>query len=137
MAVDIIRNYPHQCLQGNYTPKTAEGIVEGMFVYLDSNNLLVKAIGAANEYAMLSMSTQDKEQGNLLAVIKENGSFFTSYFKVGPSYTPGCRLQVSVAGGEEGILTIHAGAGAPVIGRYIKVETINGVSMLGFDLTRS
>jgi len=142
MAVDTYKNYPHNVLEASYTPKDAEGIVEGMMVKLDANDELVKADGTAGEYAMLAMNGMPKgfmDNSGKIQCIKENGSFLTDQFKVGPSYTPHVRLQVSTAGGEEGLITIHGGGASPVIGRFIgwnKNSANDDVTFMTFDLVR-
>lgn len=141
MSMDLHKGYPTIALEDSYEPTSGAGLKAGMFVVLDgSTGKLVKAVGNANEYAMMCATDQGTgfmEQGNKVQVIKQNSSNWTSYYKAGVSYTPHCKLQVSAIGGEEGILTIHAGAGAPVIGRFLRIETINNQSMMLFDLVRA
>lgn len=146
MAVDNYKNFPERVLEDSYLCKASENIVEGMMVVRDSaTGLVKKAVGAADEYAMLAMNDQSErfmENANKINCVKENGSFLTNQFKVGPSYTYGCKLQVSAAGGEEGLLTIHdGGATRPIVGRYqgIKVmdQTDGNANFMIFDLVRS
>ena len=141
MAVDIHKNYPYGCLEDSYEPKDSSGIVEGHMVFQHATTGKIElAVGAVDEYAMLAMNSAPlgfMDQSEKIQCIKEGGTFWTDKFKAGVSYTYGGQLQVSVAGGEEGILTIHAGGTAPVIGRYRGTEVINNVQMILFDLVRS
>ena len=112
-------------------------------VKLDANLELVKADGTAGEYAMLAMNNQPThfmENSEKIQVVKENGSFLSDQYKVGPAYAPHTPLQVSTAGGEEGLITIHAGGAAPVIGRFIKWGSSSAndeIQFMVFDLVRS
>lgn len=145
MSVDNYKNYPDRVLEDSYTAKTGQAIVEGMMVVRDANGDLEKAVGADDEYAMLAMNNQSDrfgENANKINCVKENGSFLTNQFKVGPSYVYGGKLQVSAAGGEEGIITIHdAGGTRPVIGRYQGIKVMDqiddGANFMIFDLVRT
>jgi hypothetical protein len=143
MALNFHKGYPDRMLEDSYVAKVGEAIDLGMMVIIDSaSGQLVKAVGGADEYAMVAFTKQPlnfMENGGKVSVVKENVSLFTSYFKVGPNYVPGCKLQVSTNAGEKGVLTIHAGGGAPVIGRYQRIEKMNNMTtdMMLFDLVRS
>jgi hypothetical protein len=138
MAVDIHKpsNFPLGTLEGNYEPKLGEDIDAGMLVALDANGKLVKASGVADEYAMLALNKQSNawfsEGYNRIACIKENGSFWTSYYDGGATYTPHCKLAASAGG----IITANTGT-EPIVGRFLKVEKHKDVMMLLFDLVRS
>lgn len=139
MGMELHKGWPRYCLEDSYPSTLAAGLQPGMMCRLNSSTgKLEKATGSAGEYAMLVFSPQTDhfiENGEKVTVIKGNGSFWTTYFKSGVSYTPGCRLQVSASVGEEGILTVYDPMGtAPVIGRYIKTDTIKGQTMILFDL---
>lgn len=140
MSYDAHKGYPEMALEDSYPPASGQGIQEGHFVKLDGNGNLIKAVGAQNEYAMMAVSPQTSlllEQGEKVKVIKGQCSMFTSFYVSGPSYAYGDRLQVSTTGGQEGMLTLHTGGTAPIIGRYLGVEKRNGVNMLKFDFIRA
>lgn len=137
---DIIKGFPYRDIRGQYVGRTDEDIEAGHMVAVDENGELVLASGGANEYAVVAMNDQPTflcEQGGKIAVLKENAEFATDKYKSGVSYTPDCKLQVSVTEGEEGLLTIHAGEGAPVIGRYLGTVSVFGTTLIKVNLCRS
>lgn len=140
MAVDLHKGYPYAVIEDSFKPKDGEGIVEGMMVALDANNELIKATDAADEYAMVAFNNQPtkflENGGKVQAVTGENLIFHTDQFKVGPAYLIDSKLQVSQAGGEEGLLTLFAG-GNNVVGRFRGFHQIGDKQMMRVELTRS
>ena len=137
---DSIKGFPYRDIRTQYVGKTDEGIEAGHMVALDENGELVLASGGANEYAMVAMNNQPTflcEQGGKIAVLQENSVFATDKYKSGVTYTVGGKLQVSVTGGEEGLLIPHAGAGAPVVGRYEGTKSIFGTTLIIVNLSRA
>lgn len=140
MAVDIHKNYPWGCLEDSFVPKDGEGIVAGMFAFLNSTTQkLEKAVGASGEYAMLCMNNQPLspiENSGKIQVVKENGSFLTDQFVAGAPYVMHVKLQVSTDGGHKGKVTVHAGGASSIVGRFLGFDSILGTTMLKFDLVR-
>lgn len=139
MAADIHKNYPDKVLEDSYFPEAGQKLIKGCFAFLNSNGKLERAVGATDEYAGFCMTDQSSnfiENGEKVQLVKENGSFWTDQYKVGPSYVPGSKLQVSTNVSEKGIATLHAGGTAPVIGRFIRIESRKNKTMMLFDLVR-
>lgn len=141
MAVDYMFGYPQRCNMQEYEPKTGEGIDEGMFVEIDPvTKKLIKATGDAHTYAMLALTKQASgfmEQGGKIACVKENGSFWTSYYDgtVIPTLKPHSKLIISTT--IDGSIGFDEDATTGIVGRFERIAVINGISMVGFTLTRS
>jgi len=53
---DIYKGWPYDgAINDNGTPKNDEGIKAGMFITKDSNGLLIKALGEANEAVFVAI----------------------------------------------------------------------------------
>ncbi len=133
MAMNVTKNWPlGGALEDSAKPKALEGIIAGMAVKRDAAGELVKADGTAKEQAYFALDSQDAFdviEADRLPYILGNAQVQTDQFVAG-AYAPGDELQVSVTGGEEGLLKVHLAAGAPTYGWVDAVETVDGITML-------
>lgn len=145
MAVNIHKNYPIGCLEASYPAVAGQAIEAGMLVKINATGSLVKADNTSGENAWLAMSSQPlnwMDQGGKIQVVKGNGSFWTSMFSTGGSndYTDNVNAPLYVDPGAAGYFTtVNTGGTSTSVGRLLSAapETINNVSMICFDLTRS
>ena len=133
MAMNVTKNWPlGGALEDSAKPKDLEGIIAGMAVKKDASGELIKAVGAVKEQAYFALDSQDAFdviESKRIPYILGNAQVQTDQFVAG-AYVPGDELQVSVTGGEEGLVKVHLGAGAPTYGWVDAVEVVDGVTML-------